>query len=170
MFRATFLYDSIAMRLYNDLDMNAEFDNYVRERGLRAKGNVRRNLRRRVDRGLSNTDYLTIERTVRLGTQVLNRVQYLLDSPDHRFFDMLGKAAFAVSLVLRGLTVAAGLHIVVLLGMAVGAVLLRRPVDLTSLALALFSSPFYQIAVAFALLVLLRRALMRFQDIDVRRK
>ena len=96
MFRATFLYDSIAMRLHNDLDMNGEFKNYVRERGVRAKRKVRRNFRRRIDKGLGDTDYLAIERTARLGTQVLNRVQYLLDSPNHRFFDMLGKAAFAV--------------------------------------------------------------------------
>ena len=123
-----------------------------------------------MDKGLPNTDYLAIERTTHLGKQVLNRVQYLLDSPDHRFFDMLGKAAFALSLVLRLLIIAAGLHIVAILAMAAGMAYLKRPVSLTTLVATLVSSPYYQMTIAFGLLVILRKVLRRFGDIDVERK
>jgi ubiquinone biosynthesis protein len=170
MFRATFLYDSIAMRLHNDLDMNSEFKDYVRERGLRARKTVRRALRSRLDRGPTNRDYLVIEDLARLSRQFANRVQHALDSPPHRFFDMLGKAAYGVSMILRLLILASGLHIVAVLCIGVVTWLRHRPVDPSGILWTMVSTPAYQIVVTLFILIALRKALVRFDELDVAKK
>lgn len=167
MFRATFLYDSIAFRLHKDLDMNGEFENYVRERGQRAKKSVRRAIRKRVDDGPFNRDYIVFEDLARLTRQFLNRVQHELDSPHHRFFDMLGKAAYGVSMVLRFAIVGAGLHILLLLAYGVYLQLNRQPLVPTEMLLALVGSPVYQVGMGVFVLVAMRKAILRFDDMDV---
>jgi ubiquinone biosynthesis protein len=166
MFRATFLYDSIAMRLWKDLDMNGEFKEYVRERGLRVRKRLRRRIRRRVDRGLTNRDYLVIQNLTRLGRQVLNRVQRTLDDPNHRFFDMLGKAAFGVSMSLRAIILGSGLHLMAVVGIGAVAWLRNKPVRFGEILTTMVSSPIYQVVVGLFVLVALRKALMRLDDLD----
>jgi ubiquinone biosynthesis protein len=167
MFRATFLYDSIAMRLWNDLDMNGEFKEYVRERGQRVRKSLRRRLRRRIDKGFTKRDYLVIDNLTRLGRQVINRVQRTLDNPNHRFFDVLGKAAFGVSMSLRALILGSGLHLFTVL--AIGAVqwVRKKPIHLGQILDTMVSSPIYQAVVVVFVLVALRKALMRLDDLDV---
>jgi ubiquinone biosynthesis protein len=170
MFRATFLYDSIAMRLHNKLDMNGEFKAYVRERGLRAKRSLRKSLRGRLDKGPTRRDYLVIEDLTRLSRQFVNRVQHALDSPDHRFFDMLGKAAYGVSMLLRFGILASGLHVLALLAISAVNWLRQRPVDPVATLTGMVSTPLYQVVVALFVLAALRKALRRLEDLDVGKK
>jgi ubiquinone biosynthesis protein len=169
MFRATFLYDSIAFRLHKDLDMNGEFKEYVRERGSRTRKKVRRALRRRVEKGLDDRDYIVMQRLARLGRQFINRVQHELDSPHHRFFDMLGKAAYGVSMLLRVAMFGSGLHVVVLFG--IGAYLYSRgtPAAPSELLRMLVSSTAYQVGAGVLVLFVARKALARLSDMDVER-
>ncbi len=170
MFRATFLYDSIAMRLHNKLDMNGEFKAYVRERGERAKRSVRRALRNRLDKGPSTRDYLVIEDLGRLTRQFGNRVQHILDSPDHRFFDMLGKAAYGISMLLRFTILASGLHVLAVLVISAERWATSRPVDPAAILVGLVSTTAYQVVVAVFVLVALRKALSRLEDLDLAKR
>jgi ubiquinone biosynthesis protein len=167
MFRATFVYDSVAMRLWNDLKLNREYRTYSKERGRRARRRVQRKLRRWMERGPSHADYLAIQDVGRLTNQVLNRVQHALDSPARRFAGMIGKAAFGVSMTLRFVVLGVGLHVAGLLMTALALGALGRQVELRVLAVKLVTSVPYQVFAAIVLLILIRKALMRFEDIDV---
>jgi ubiquinone biosynthesis protein len=170
LFRATFLYDSIAMRLWNGLDTNREYMKYSQERGRRARKRMRRTIARRIDKGPTNRDYLRIGDFVRFTAQLMNRIQHSLDNPDHRFSKMLGKAAFGVSMGLRFVTVGAALHILGVLAISLGLALLDRPTDLNEILMGVISSKWYQAAAGLTLLIVIRRTLMRFEDIDVEKK
>jgi predicted unusual protein kinase regulating ubiquinone biosynthesis (AarF/ABC1/UbiB family) len=170
LFRATFLYDSIAMRLWNGLNMSREYMQYSRERGRRARKRVRRLIKRRIEEGPTNRDYLRIEDTWRFWQQLYNRIQHSLDNPDHRFSNMLGKAAFGVSMTLRFLTLGVGLHILAVLGAALILGLLNQPRDLGDIFSKMIMSEAYQVAVGLTVLIVIRRSLMRLEDIDVEKK
>lgn len=170
MFRATFLYDSIAFRLHKDLDMNGEFKNYVRERGKRAKRSVRRALKKRIDDGPFDRDYLVMEGLARLTRQFVNRVQHELDSPHHRFFDMLGKAAYGISMVLRLSIVGTGLHVVALLGRGAYLYVHGQPVIPGEMLVWLFASPVYHVLMGLFVLFATRKVILRFDDMDVARR
>jgi ubiquinone biosynthesis protein len=169
MFRATFLYDSVAMRLWDGLNLNREYRAYSRERGRRARRRIRRSLRRRMERGPTRADYLALQDFGRLLTQIMNRGQHFLDSPAHRFAGMIGKAAFGVSITLRIVIVGASLHV---FGVVATSLFLRstgRAADMRSALSFLVYHPAYQLTIALVLLIVIRRTLIRLEDIDVER-
>jgi ubiquinone biosynthesis protein len=168
-FRATKVYDDAAMRMWTAVDPSREFRVYSRERGVRARREVRRSLRRRLERGPRSADYLQIEDMSRLLNQLASRGQHILDRPAHRFTGMVSKAAFGVSMLLRVAVMGAGLHLAAIVS---AWLLLRswgREVDLRRATEFLVYHPAYQLAMAMGLLVLIRRVLIRLEDIDVDR-
>jgi hypothetical protein len=168
LFRAAFLYDSIAMRLWNGLDLSKEYVAYSQELGARTRRNVRKRVKKFFKDGPTDTQYLRVEAMANLGRQLVGRIQHYLDSPEHRFTDMLGKAAFGISMTLKALTVGAGMHLVTVLAVA----LIRRmigdpPLPLAEIFSKMVSSTEYRVIVSVLVLIVIRKSLMRFQDIDV---
>src|SRR6185369_5741439 len=90
-FRATFLYDTTVFRLWEQLDMRDEFRRYQREAGKRAKRRIRRAFWRRVEDGLTNSDYIEISDLLHMGKQIVGRVQHFLDEPAPEFAREIGK-------------------------------------------------------------------------------
>jgi len=168
LFRAAFLYDSIAMRLWNGLDISKEYVAYSKEHGMRTRRDVRRRMKRFLKDGPTDTQYLGVEAMTDLGRQLVNRVQRYLDNPEHRFTDMLGKAAFGISMTLKAVTAGAALHVGAVLSIALGRWALGYPrLSLTDTFALMVSGTAYRIVVTFLVLILIRKSLMRFQDIDV---
>ncbi len=169
MFRATFLYDSTAMRLWDGLNLNREYRTYSKERGRRARRRIRRNVRRRMERGPTSADYLALQDMARLMNQVVNRAQHFLDSPAHRFAGMIGKAAFGVSLALRILVLGVSLHVFAVVATSLFLRLSGRPGDMGEALQVLIYHPLYQVTMALVVLIVIRRTLIRLEDIDVER-
>jgi ubiquinone biosynthesis protein len=170
LFRATFLYDSMAMRLWNDLDMNNEYITYAKERGRRARKRIRKALRRRLQDGPEYLDYIRIEDAGRFASQVMNRLQYIVDSPDTRFANVLGKAAFSVSMSLKVLVVGGAAHVFVILIMKLLARWHGSDPSIEQLLTQLVSSPIYQAAMGVSAVLVIRRILVRLEDVDVTKR
>jgi len=99
-FRATMLYDTIATRLNPDINFTAEFKKYAREAGKDARRRVQKEVRKRLS-GPTDTDYLTIEQVGDSINQFFFQWQRLVEDPAVQFKNIVGKVAFAVSLVTR---------------------------------------------------------------------
>jgi predicted unusual protein kinase regulating ubiquinone biosynthesis (AarF/ABC1/UbiB family) len=169
LFRATFLYDSIAMRLWNGLDLTHEYVEYSKERGRRRKARVRRRFKRLIEKGPNDKEYLQIEALNRLGGQITNRIQHILDNPTHRFTDIISKAAFGVAMTLKVLTLGAGAHLAAALVISVVRAASGQPASLGEILTEIVSSTPYQIGIAAVMLIVVRKSLMRLEDIDVKK-
>jgi hypothetical protein len=62
---------------------------------------VHRAIAKRVDRGLTNHDYVRIEELQHMGGQILSRVQHFLDTTQPSFARLIGKAAYVATLLIR---------------------------------------------------------------------
>ncbi len=99
-FRATLLYDTIATRLNKDIDFNAEYKEYAREAGKKARRRVQKAVRQRMS-GPTDNDYLTIEQIADTTTQFFFLWQRLVEDPAVQFKNIVGKIAYSISLVMR---------------------------------------------------------------------
>jgi hypothetical protein len=121
-FRATFLYDTMIVRLDRTIDPIAEWKSYAKVAGKAARKRVHREIRQRVN-GPTGVDYLRIEALVDTMSQFFFRVQRNLDDPVFQFRQTVGKFAYGISTVLHLAYTAA-----VLFGLAVIAEYLARAV------------------------------------------
>jgi len=99
-FRATLLYDTIATRLNKDIDFNAEYKEYARGAGKKARRRVQKAVRDRLG-GPTDNDYLTIEQVGDTITQFYFLWQRLVEDPAIQFKNIVGKIAYAVSMLMR---------------------------------------------------------------------
>ncbi len=169
LFRATFLYDTVMFRLWKDLDLDAEYQRYFEKLGRRAKKRVTKAVRKRMRKGLTNKDYMQVEDMVRMGNQIIARLQHILDTPQHNFASVIGKAAYGVSVGLKALVVGFTVHLTAVLGVSVYAKVLDQSITMYEAFTRLVGSPVYQAGVLVVGLIVIRKALMRFEDIDVRK-
>jgi hypothetical protein len=124
-------------------------------------------VRRRWARGLPSSDFLQIEDMTRLGRQLLQRVQHELDKPRHQFQQMLGKAGYVLSFMLKLSAVGLLVHVVIVSLLSFIGVLTNTPRDVTDVFEQIISAKWYQISVAAIGFILLRRLIKRIQDVDV---
>jgi predicted unusual protein kinase regulating ubiquinone biosynthesis (AarF/ABC1/UbiB family) len=167
LFRATFLYDTIMYRLWREMDLDTEYQRYHRQAAKRAKRRVRKSIRRRVEEGLQVKDYLRLEETVRMGRQALGRIQHVLDTPSHNFSHMLGKAAFGVSIFLKLLALGMGIHVLAVIAVTIYQSITGIELSIWDTFKNIVASEWYQIGLMLVLLVIVRKVLMRFEDIDI---
>lgn len=95
-FRATLLYDTLALRLDPKLDLYKEYRRFSRMDARRVRKKSRRQLRRRLDRGLSKNNYLELRLLMKTSQRALERLNAFLDKPGLNFNYMMEKGAFAV--------------------------------------------------------------------------
>ncbi len=169
LFRATFLYDTVMFRLWKDLDLDVEYQRYFEKLGRRAKKRVSKAWNKRVQKGLTNKDYMQVEEMLRMGNQIIARLQHILDTPQHNFASVIGKAAYGVSMGLKALILGFTVHLIAVLGVSVYAKVMDHSISMAEAFTRLVGSPAYQAGVLVVGLIVIRKALMRFEDIDVRK-
>jgi hypothetical protein len=156
-------------RLWPEMDMDTEYQHYHKRAAQRAERRVKRSLKRRVKHGLKATDYMELEDFWRMGKQVLSRIQHTLDTPQHNFGNMIGKAAFGISVVLKLAAAGMGIHVFAVVALSLYQTFTGREVSLWATFTSIVSSEWYQLIIVGILLVVVRKALMRVEDIDVER-
>jgi predicted unusual protein kinase regulating ubiquinone biosynthesis (AarF/ABC1/UbiB family) len=169
LFRATFLYDTTVYRLCREVKADDEYGRWFKRAGRRAERRLRKQLRRRLRRGLMPEDYLRIEDMMRLGQQMVERVQNELDRPRHQFQQMLGKVGFIASFLLKVSSYLLGLHALVVTWLYVRGIMTGVRVDLWQAFRQTISTEGYQIALAIFGVLLIRRLSKRLQDVDIDR-
>jgi predicted unusual protein kinase regulating ubiquinone biosynthesis (AarF/ABC1/UbiB family) len=171
MFRTMFAYDSIMYRLWAKLDPEDEYQKYKKSAAKRARKRVTKEWRKRIQNGgPTDADYMRLEELGRMTTQILDRLQHNLDVPSVSFVSLMGKAAFGVTLLLRLVVLGAAAHLVAL-AVAVGLWVYRgEDLALWEVFVRLVSSAPYRVALLVLAVLVVRRVLMRLEDVDVEKK
>lgn len=168
MFRTMFAYDSIMYRLWSKLDPEDEYQKYKKSASKRARKRVMKQVRKRVRAGgMTDSDFMRLEEFGRMTSQILDRVQHQLDMPNVSFVSLMGKAAFGVTIVLRLVTLAAAVHLLALL-VAAGIWFFRgESISMWEVFVRITTSVPYQMTLMIMALLIVRRVLMRLEDVDV---
>jgi ubiquinone biosynthesis protein len=165
-FRATFLYDTIIVRLDKNLDPIKEWEGYARSAGKEARKRVQRSIRKRLD-GPTGLDYLAIEQLVDLANQAMFRLQRRVEDPILQFRETVGKIAYGVATLLR-LAYSAGIFIAIALVAEFVAdtffgVRIAWPVAVLD---AIVSSAWLKFVLLLILLIVIRQVLVRMSEPD----
>jgi ubiquinone biosynthesis protein len=168
-FRATFLYDTIIVRLDKNIDPLEEWKQYARQAGKEARRRVRRSIEKRLN-GPTRIDYLRIEQLADIVNQFMFRLQRSVEDPIFQFKETVGKIAFGIATLLR-LAYAAGL--------LVGATLVAEFVAdrffgfrlawPTMILETIASSAWLQLVLLVIVLVVIRQVLIRMSQPESRR-
>jgi predicted unusual protein kinase regulating ubiquinone biosynthesis (AarF/ABC1/UbiB family) len=166
MFRATFLYDTVMLRLWKHLDYPVEYRRYYQEAGDRARRRVRRAIKKRLKKGLTNSDYMQLEEMWRMGNQIMGRLQHALDLPQFSFSSMVGKMAFGVSTLLKLVAAGCAVYLVALIAVSGYRLITGVQMDLMAALRAVSGSRWVEPVLLLIALIMVRKVLVRLQDVD----
>jgi hypothetical protein len=147
--RGTLLYDTLCARLDPTFDYNREYTRYGQDATRKSRKRVRRAVQRRVQKGLTGSDYATLEAIGQTAGEGLYRLRRLFTAP-HDFLQLpyaIEKSVFtvmtAVKAIVRVAVLTAGLAAV-----DVGVRwLFGQPLAPDAAAREVLASPWYQLAV-----------------------
>lgn len=165
-FRATFLYDTMIVRLDKNIDPIEEWKSYARVAGKDARKRVRKAVKKRLN-GPTGIDYLRIEALADTINQFFFRVQRNVDDPVFHFRQTVGKVAYGISTVLR-LVYSAG----ILAGFAVIAEFVAREffgvhrLWSTATLATIASFAWLKLIAVVLLLVVVRQVMIRMSEPD----
>lgn len=165
--RASLLYDTLALRLDNDMDTRRETQRFYRDYLEQHGKRMRKRLRRRLSRGLQLEDYARLDELAHLGESFIERMRRMVDSPPINFAYSINKSIYAV---ITAVKVAAFLGAVLIGGALVVAAprrLLGHTLALDIILSQVLRSPLFLGVAGAALLVGLRRIMFRLNDRDV---
>jgi ubiquinone biosynthesis protein len=167
-FRATALYDSMAIRLNKDVDIVHEWNVYAASAGRAARKRTQKLIRKRLG-GLTNMDYLRLEQAVDTANQFLFKIQRSADIPIYHFRNIAGKMSYISSLLLRvgylGI-LAGGVAVIV---DQVSERLFGYTIPWSSMLEGLMSNTLVQLTLLVIAVVLVRRVIIRLNDPDTNR-
>jgi ubiquinone biosynthesis protein len=111
MIRATLLYDTVAAKLYPQINVFKEFEKYSRDVAKRARRQIEKSAIRQLLLGPDDRNFLKAQQIVDVGNGILWRVQKFLDDPGFNFAEVAGKVYSAVRSFVRAaiICVATGL-------------------------------------------------------------
>jgi ubiquinone biosynthesis protein len=167
LFRTTFAYDAVVVRLHKDLDITKVWEAYAREAAAEAKKRVQKNMKQRL-RGPTDADYMAMEQFGDMITQVGFQLQRNIENPIIHFRNIVGKIAYIASLVLK---------LGYLIGFAWGAGLIAdyvsrnwfgREIDWTPILERATTFGWVQLALIGVVLVVIRRIVIRLSLPDTR--
>lgn len=167
LFRATFLYNAVIFRLYPELSLNKEYQRYYKTAGKRAKKRVQKGIRRRLNEGLTDNDYIRIEGFWGMLNHTVSRVQNALDTSPHLFSKMVNKAAYSFAILLRLVAITLFLHISVTITIAAYGWITGAQTSVWALFVSIAGHKVYQILFMVLVLILIRKMRMRTEDIDL---
>jgi hypothetical protein len=100
LFRTTFAYDGVIIRLYKDIDVTKEWQGYFQEAGKEARLRVKKRFRERL-KGPTDMDYLAMEQAGDMFTQMMFQLQRNIENPIIHFRNIVGKIAYITSLFIK---------------------------------------------------------------------
>jgi ubiquinone biosynthesis protein len=107
MIRATLLYDTVAARLYGEINIFKEFQKYERGVAKRVRQEIQESAVRQMLLGPDNEQYLRMRQVCELGDDVLVRLRRFLDNQDFNFQELPGKIYSAIRSFARMLLLSA---------------------------------------------------------------
>ena len=165
LFRATLLYDTIATRLNKDIDFNEEYKRYVSKAAKRARKRVQKEINDRSS-GPARDDYLMIEQLADTATQSFFAWQRFVEEPAIEFKNIVGKIAYAFSVLIRIGYFALFAGWVVLTIDFFARRWFNRQIEWSNVFEQIVSIWWVQILLFLTALVLLRRLLLRMAEPD----
>jgi ubiquinone biosynthesis protein len=162
--RSTLLYDTLAARLWGDLDIYKEYRRHRRGLARRARRRFEGKVVRLLARGVDDRTFLRWEEMLDLGQRTAYRLNRLLDAPAFQFSYLAGKAVYAASTLLDCALVSAKLGAAAIGVLAIWRLATGGAVDLDGVAREVATSGWFLAAAGVLLLVHLRRILLRFGD------
>jgi hypothetical protein len=160
--RATLLYDTLAARLDNDIDLTREFRRYRKDSGKEARKRLVAASERRLAKGLDSEDYLRIEQLIGLGRNALVQADRLARLRSFNCSAYVGKLVSTVVLI-----VALAIRLAVVTAAAAIAVLVfgsPEGGDLSGALRVIVRWWPYQLLMAALGLISIRRILFRLRD------
>jgi ubiquinone biosynthesis protein len=107
MIRATLLYDTVAARLYGDINIFKEFQKYEQGVAKRARREIQESFIRQMLLGPDNENYLRMRQITDIGDDILVRLRRFLDNQDFNFQELPGKIYSAIRSFVRMLGLSA---------------------------------------------------------------
>lgn len=112
MIRATLLYDTVAARLYEKINVFKEFEKYEQDVARRARRRIVKSAVRQVLTGPDDANFLRFREIMDIGDDLLIRVRRFLDNQDFTFQQLAGKVYSAIRAFFRMFMLAAGAGLV----------------------------------------------------------
>ena len=168
MIRATLSYDTVAARLYSQINVFKEFEKYSQSVARRARRQIEASVIRQLLLGPDDMAFLKLRQIATVGNGLLYRAQKFIDEPAFSFAEVAGKVYSAVRALVRMILLAVGAAFAAII---IGA-LYERQSDVLDPATWRGDNFLLSLAVAWfvVLMVLLftygRRVYLRFGDTD----
>jgi predicted unusual protein kinase regulating ubiquinone biosynthesis (AarF/ABC1/UbiB family) len=112
MIRATLLYDTVAARLYGEINVFKEFEKYSRDVARRARIQIVECAVRQMLLGPDDSNFLKFRQITNVANGVLFRLQKFLDDPALNLSEIAGKVYSAIRSVVRAIMFAIGAAVV----------------------------------------------------------
>jgi hypothetical protein len=112
MIRATLLYDTVAARLYGDINIFKEFQKYERDVAKRVRREIQESVVRQMLLGPDDANYLRMRQLTDIGDDLIIRVRRFLDNQDFSFQELAGKVYSAIRAFVRLFIIFAGAGLV----------------------------------------------------------
>ncbi len=169
MIRATLLYDTLAARLDNQIDLGEQYRSFMRDSGRKAKKRLQRKLQKRLSDGFTASDYVKLERLMHMGDRALYLAQRVVDLRTFNFGALLGKFVsvliLLISLAFQWLVFTGAVVLIVhVVQWAAGNLQATWLQTLKTVV----ANPWYLGGLAAVLLINFRRILFRLSDQEVR--
>jgi predicted unusual protein kinase regulating ubiquinone biosynthesis (AarF/ABC1/UbiB family) len=149
-FRANMLYDTLAIRIYRDLDPLREIGRFLKV----------------YKRDVTGTEIATIRNVVNAGIQGMQTIQRFLDRPIFELNPMIKKSAFVVTEILKLITNAIGITAVT--GLILAYLQYREGLDfdLVTIAAEIVSNKAWAVLLGILIVISTRRIQVRLSDLD----
>jgi predicted unusual protein kinase regulating ubiquinone biosynthesis (AarF/ABC1/UbiB family) len=106
MIRATLLYDTVAARLYGEINVFKEFEKYSRGVARRARIQIEECAIRQMLLGPDDSNFLKLQQVTNVANGLLFRLQKYLDDPELSFVAIAGKIYSAIRSLVRAVLLA----------------------------------------------------------------
>jgi ubiquinone biosynthesis protein len=166
-FRATFSYDTITMRLDKDIDVMSALQAYTRQTAKEARQRVQKSLRRRL-LGPTDMDYLRLEQFGDMITQGIFQLQRNIENPIIHFKNIVGKIAYITSGFLKVTYWAVWIFGIGLVASIISKQWFGYEIDWAAILKWITAFGWLQLAVIAAILVIIRRIVIRLSLPDTR--
>ncbi len=162
MIRATLLYDSIVLRLDNQLDRYQEYTQFMKDRAKLVKTRWREKLKDNAGDGF----FLNMEELGKSFSDLMIRTQTTLGRPLVHLGSTVDKWIFAISVLSRMVGRILAVSILGILLVSLAQVANNQPVSIPDVIQIVAQNHYYQAFVIIALILNIRHILFRLRDLD----
>jgi predicted unusual protein kinase regulating ubiquinone biosynthesis (AarF/ABC1/UbiB family) len=164
MIRATLLYDTVAVRIYKDIDRFEEYLRFKKFREQQAKIRIIKKVKDQFNRGLDDAIFLQLEDIAKTSGKLMYHAQGVLSSPMFNFSSLVGKWVFTISMLIKiisqlfllslfGMFIIAGIHFIS-----------GQSLQLMDVLDVLISNRVFQVVAVIFVVTNIRQILFRLRD------